>query len=325
MSENELLERALKLAEELSSTTIKLKETEIRLGEEQNECNRLRHSLSEREKDFSFYTDENNKVIAKLMDDIIVLKGEKQQIPIIMEENKNDTAIIITCYNESRFIKRQWELIKRFHKEPVDIIIVDNSTGSEATEQIKYYNKEMGCIYLKTNASSKNGSESHAFSLNLSYHIYKNDYKYILYLDHDAFPTREFSIKEMIGDKIMVGMGQRKGDIEYFWAGCVMWNNEAIDRNLVNFACSHELGLDTGGLLYRVIEAYGKEKCSFLNERHVQNPNFNKSMYDFYAEINDGMFCHFIDGSNWNPEGALGHEERLNSLLNILEEKTKTQ
>ena len=273
-----------------------------------NEKNRL-HSENLDIKTRLFLEEANHKEITnKLIQEISILKKEQAPLPIKVKENMNDTAIIITCYNESRFIKKQVDLIRRFHKEHVNIIIVDNSTCGETTEQIKYYNKEMGCIYMKTNASSKNGSESHAFSLNLSYHVYKNDYKYIAYFDHDLFVTREFSIKEMIGDNIMIGMGQRKGDIEYFWAGCVMWDNDAIDRNLVNFACSNELGLDTGGLLYRVIETYGKEKCAFLNEQHVQNPNFNKSMYNFYSSINDGMFLHWISGSNCNKEGDFHFE-----------------
>jgi hypothetical protein len=285
-----------------------------------NENNRLKSENLDKETKLFLQGVKNKEVTNRLITEISVLKKEQSQLPVTIKENMTDTAIIITCYNESRFIKKQVDLIRRFHNEQVDIIIVDNSTDSETVDQIKYYNKEMGCIYMKTNASSKNGSESHSFSLNLSYHIYKNDYKYIMYLDHDAFPTHEFSIKEMIGDNIITGMGQRKGEIEYFWPGCVMWNNEAIDRNLIDFSCSHDLGLDTGGLLYRVIEAYGKEKCPFLNEKHVQNPNFNKSMYDFYSEINDGMFLHMVNGSNWNP--SEGHDERINSLLNILESKT---
>lgn len=319
----DLLNEALKLAEELSATTIKLKETEMKLGEEQNEGNRLRARIEDIKKEQEIRNKEQESIYTKLINEISILKGEKHQEPIIMEENKNDTAIIITAYNESRFIKKQVDLIRRFHKDPVDIIIVDNSDDPSAVEQIKYYNKELGCLYLKTNASSKNGSESHSFSLGLSYHVFKNNYRFILYIDFDCFPIREFSIKEMLNDKIMTGVGQNKDGIEYFWPGFVLFDNGVIDRNLIDFSCNHDLRLDTGGNLHSVISTYGKDKCPFIPEIHVQNPNFNKSMYNFYADINNGGFMHFIGGSGWNKEGDLNHDERISSLLNILEEKTR--
>ena len=90
-------------------------------------------------------------------------------------------------------------------------------------------------------------------------------------------------------------------------------------KKLIDFSTSNELGLDTGGLLFMVLERYGNESAVFFNEVHVQNPYFNKSMYNFYAMINNGMFLHCINGSNWNPSES--HEERTNSLLNIIEEK----
>ena len=261
----------------------------------------------------------------KLVDEISSLKqGGSSQKPIIMEENRPDTCIIIIVYNTSRFIKKQVELIRRFHKEPIDIIIVDNSFDPEVVEAIKYYNNtELKCRYLKTDATSRNGSDSHGFALNLSYLTFKEDYKYIAYTDHDLFVTREFSVKELLGDKIMVGMGQRRGDLEYFWPGCLAFNNDAIDRSLICFSPSHELKMDTGGFLHRIIDRYGKDKTAFFNEIHVQNPDFNKSMYNFYSSIHDGLFYHALNGSAWNKDENTGHDERINSFMNIIEEKTK--
>lgn len=324
MGEKDLLLESLKLAKELHDVTIKLKETELKLGEEHNEGNRLRSRLAEREKDLAFYTTEYNKTLEKLMNEISDLKGvQYHQQPIRMEENRPDTAIIVIVYNTSKFIKKQVELIRRFHKDPVDIIIVDNSFDGEVVEAIKYYNNtELHCRYLKTDATSRNGSDSHGFALNLSYLTFKDDYKYIAYFDHDLFVTREFSVRELLGDKLMVGMGQRRGDLEYFWPGCLAFDNNEIDRNIIDFAPSHELKTDTGGFLHRVIDKYGKDKTAFFNEIHVQNPNFNKSMYNFYSSINDGLFLHALNGSGWNKEENGGQDERINSFLNIVEEKT---
>lgn len=313
-------DKALKLAEELSETTIKLKETELKVCGLQDENNRLNDEIKVREKEIVDLDTKSKNEIDRLTNEIFSIKNNLAPIPIIMEENRPDTAIVIITYNNSQLIKKQIECIRWFCKDVADIIIVDNSTDGDTIAAIKYYNDtELHCKYLKTDATSKNGSDSHSFSANLAYLKFKDDYKFFMCLDFDCFPVKPFSIKEMLGGKIMAGMGQRKGDLEYFWPGCMMWDNEQIDRNLVNFATNHELKLDTGGLMFRVIEKYGKEKCPFFNEIHVQNPNFTKTMYNFYAEINDGMFMHFINSSNWNP--TEGHQERMNSLLNLLEEK----
>lgn len=230
------------------------------------------------------------------------------------------TAIVIITYNTAQLIQKQVELIRRFCKDEHDIIIVDNSTHVDVSEAIVYYNNTMQCKYYKTHSSSMNGSDSHAFACNWAYHTFANSYDYFFYLDHDNFPIKEFSIKSLLENKIMVGMGQNKQGIEYFWAGCVMWDNTKIDHTLINFSTNLELALDTGGMLYKVIERYGKEKCTFMDEIPHQNPNFNKSMYNFFVLINNGMFFHMLNGSGWNPSEA--NEERINSLLNILNEKT---
>jgi hypothetical protein len=57
----------------------------------------------------------------------------------------------------------------------------------------------------------------------------------------------------------------------------------------------------------------------FFDEKYYENPHFKKTMYNFYATINDDMFMHFINSSGWNK--IEGNEERINSLINILEER----
>lgn len=240
---------------------------------------------------------------------------------------KHDIGIIIVTYNSAAFIKKQVELIRRFSIDPVDIIIVDNSTDDSVVRAILYYNEELGCRYLKTYASSTNGSDSHAFAANLAYTKYRDDYKMFFFLDHDCFPIKPFSIRQMLDGMAMVGVGQNKGGIEYFWPGCVMWKSGAEIAPMIDFSPNKELQLDTGGGLHHIVEKFGVAgrieggKCRFLNEEHVQNPNFNKGMYNFYVFINERMFMHFINGSSWNPSEA--NEERINSLLNILNEITK--
>lgn len=229
-------------------------------------------------------------------------------------------GIVIITYNVHYLLLKQVELIRKFCKDEFKIIVIDNSSLSHEAKSIRYHALNLGCEYIRTQASSVNGSDSHAFAANLSYNIVKNDYNYLFYLDHDCFPTKEFSVKEILENKVMAGIAQVK-DKKYLWPGCLMIHNYPTIRDLVDFSPCHEFRLDTGGKLYKVIDFYGEENCLFFDEVHVQNKDFNKSMYNFYSDINNGMFMHFINGSNWNESND--NRERINSLLNILETLTK--
>ena len=232
---------------------------------------------------------------------------------------ENKVGIVIVTYNlDARIFLLQIEGIKKFCKDDFEIRVIDNSSNPEMSRAIKYHAENLSLSYIRTSASSINGTDSHAFSANVSYSFVRNTYDYLFYLDHDCIPVKPFSIVEILKDKIMAGLGQGK-EIPYFWAGCVMWNNKDIDRDLINFSPNHQFKIDTGGELWKVIDIYGKDKCTFFDEIPTQNPDFTEGFYNFYAMIHDGTFMHFINSSGWNPSEK--QTERLNSLLNIAKQK----
>lgn len=229
------------------------------------------------------------------------------------------TFVIIT-YNISNLIKLQCECIAKFCKDPYEILVVDNSSDVKIAEDIKYFASLCAeTTYIKTNASSLNGSASHAFASGVAYSKVK-DHPWIAFLDHDIFPVREFSVIETLGDKIIAGIGQAKGDKTYMWPGALLLHNDKIEKDMVDLSPNHSFFMDTGGNTYKIIDFYGKHACIFFDEIYEQNPNFTKTHRNFYAMINAGMFCHFIGGSNWDK--LSDHEERINSLINIIKEKT---
>lgn len=234
---------------------------------------------------------------------------------------EDKVGIIIVTYNNADLIVKQVECIKKFCKDTYDIVIIDNSTDEKVIDAIKYYNKALKCLYFKTQASSLNGSSSHAFACNLAYNKLQDRYKYIFYLDHDNFPVKPFSVAEILKDKVIAGLGQGSGEKKYFWAGCVMFDNSLIERSLVDLSPNNQYKLDTGGNLYKVIDKYGEDKCVFFNESYHQNPDFTESFYNFYSMIHNEGFMHFVNSSNWNKISK--NKERINSLLNILNKKIK--
>lgn len=226
-------------------------------------------------------------------------------------------GIVIITYNiSSELFALQIEAIRKFCKDDFEIMVIDNSTDMKMSVGIQYHAGQLAIPYKKTMASSYDGSDSHSFAANFSYLMLKDHFDAMFYLDHDCLPIKPFSVIEILGeDKIMAGIGQH--DL-YMWPGCVMWRNDKIDKELISFNPDHERRLDTGAGLSKVIEKYGKENCIFFNEVYEQNPNFT-GKYNYYALINDGMFLHVVNSSNWS--GEMRHEERINSMVNLLREK----
>ena len=226
------------------------------------------------------------------------------------------SAIISIVYNQSELIMRQTKMYRKFCKEPVDFIIIDNSNIPEVTQSIKYHNAD--CIYHKTSTPHGQPSLSHAFAANFAYSLYKDSYDYLLWTDHDLFPIKPFSIEEMLGEKWIVGLEQIRKHIKYLWGGFIIINNKEIPREYIDFypANVDNVQLDTGGEFYRIIKEY-PDMIGYVDEEHIENHLCKDHFYNFYAML-DKRFMHFINGSNW--AGIKNFEQRQNSLLNILDE-----
>lgn len=235
------------------------------------------------------------------------------------------TAIIIIVFNISNLISTQIKLINKFCKDiEFDIIVIDNSNKIEISSIIEKHTTDNGCQYIKTPEAPCDFSQSHAFACNFAYSLLKNKYDYVFFLDHDNFPIGNFSVSEILTNEIIAGIGQSCISKNYFWPGCVMINNK-INSNLVDFSVNPNLGLDTGGNLYKIIDVYGIHNCIFFDQIDIKNTLFDGKSYNNYNIITAPIsmaqqitFMHFINASNWNK--IICNEDRINSLLKILDE-----
>lgn len=234
------------------------------------------------------------------------------------------TAIIIVAFNNADLIIKQAQCISKFYKSEYDIFIIDNSTIPESIAAVRYHAHNSGCCYIKHDNNSASPSISHANACNFGCNgVNKNMYRYILLLDHDNFMVKPMHVSEVLGDKIMAGMLQTRNGINYFWPGCLMWDLSKIGSTAIDFSTDPVKGLDTGGAIHKLIlDNGGLQNFVCLNEVHVKNKLFCKSFYDFYSSINEGMFMHFLNASNW--ANAEANQERLNTLYMILDGKINT-
>lgn len=228
-----------------------------------------------------------------------------------MQLENSKVGIVVVTYNCEQIFLKHVEKIKKHCKDPFELIVIDNSTEQKTIDFISYHSIRLGLTYVKSKASSINGSQSHAFAANLSQVMFKNKFSHFLYLDHDCFPVKDFSVIKTLGEeKTMAGIGQGKLKT-YLWPGCLMFKSDVE----IDFSPNHEFKLDTGGNIYKSIEA-NPSGVRYFNETYSENPEFNKNFYSFYSLINNETFLHFINASNWNNKND--HQERINSLLNLL-------
>lgn len=229
------------------------------------------------------------------------------------------TVIVIITFNiKSEIFILQVEALKKYCQDDFVIEVFDNSDNHEIAEAIRYHSERLCLPYTKTMSSVGNASESHAWAANLSYSLLRDKYDYFFYLDHDCIPVEEFSVVGILSDKLYAGIAQNAKT--YLWPGCFMFNNNQVEKHLIDFSPNHDFKLDTGGNTYKLVERYGKEKGVFFFEEYCQNHYYQKAAYNYYSLINK-TFIHFIAASNWaNIED---NDARINGLIAIVKEKTQ--
>jgi len=230
-------------------------------------------------------------------------------------------GIVIVVYNlDSRIFILQIEAIRKFCKDDnYWILIYDNSDDPDKAEAIRYHAQLLKVnAYRRTHAESGDYSRSHAFSASMAFRDIHKEHDYLFFLDHDCLPVKPFSVVDILGqDIVMAGLGQGLKDHTYFWPGCVMWNNNIVDKELINFY--PEPPLDTGAGLREVIKEYGEDKCIFFDESYWGNPYYTEGKYNYYSMLHNCTFMHFVNSSNWNT--IPDNDRRINSLITIAKQK----
>lgn len=256
-----------------------------------------------------------------------------------MQSKRNRIAIATVAFHSPALASKLVQLVDRYCTDKtneilIDFILYDNAT-TEYSEtiskycEVMYFTQHSNKLNLrvmnkKTYSSPVQGldvnnpSISHALALNDIYQTLcaspESEYLSILFLDHDCFPIKPFSIHEMLSGVILAGVAQMKSKL-YPWAGCLAIDLVTINlcglTNSIDFMVNEELGLDTGGELYKLIEEFENlDSFNFMSEKPESDYN-----------IIDNTFMHFVNGSNWKNQQD--HEQRLAELFNILNQKTQ--
>lgn len=215
------------------------------------------------------------------------------------------TAII--TFNTSAYLVRQFQLFEKYIGGY--IVVVDNSSNSNAAKEIEEICEKYGRQYIRLNNQEGDASRSHALALNEAYWLLNIPYDVLMLADHDIFPVNYFNVPDFMKDLVIAGVPQIRGEITYLWAGLVLINNLKVDKKLIKFDTSE--GLDTGGKLHRLLKTLPETAYKYLDEFQKKTTEGHE-----YSLIGD-KFIHLLNGSNWR--GDLEHEKRVNSILKLLQ------
>jgi glycosyltransferase involved in cell wall biosynthesis len=229
------------------------------------------------------------------------------------------TGIITVAFNSSKLIEYQIKCVKKYCTDNHEFIVVDNSNNNDESEKIKNVCFENNIRFIRTNYdltnSFNNPSNNHGMALNYVYKLLKNEFDYLLFIDHDLFPIKNFSVEEILGDNIIAGHEQIISNIKYFWPGFIILSK--LDEE---FDFTPVVGLDTGGKLSSFI-AKNANKSLTIKHKHVpiDLKIDNYYMHEFYDDLHNGTFMHFIKASNWCNVSAEIFNLRQNHLFGVLD------
>ncbi len=233
----------------------------------------------------------------------------------------HDTVILTIAFDHPELISAQIELIKRTCRGGYVHMIADNSPDRSVRAEIKHaveaFSDPQFIYYSLPLEQVYDSSRSHGTALNYVYdHIISSldDAVYLLTIDHDIFPFKEFSVKEMLGEQDFYGLPQTREEKWYLWPGFSAWR---IDRVRPDFMPVP--GLDTGGGSYeRIFKDLSMSDHDLATERYVDiydhiversdKKDIERTPQNSIVSVIGDSWVHLIDGGDRDGTGLRGYK-----------------
>lgn len=240
----------------------------------------------------------------------------------------SDFAFVTLSFNVPDFMPWLFATVAKFCGEPYDFVVCDDSTDATASERIKAWCEGRAQFYRlpAPTPDAQVGSLRAVQAIQHAYEIVRDRYDRLAFLDHDIFPIRPFTFESVTQGAEFAGTAQsafppRIDDPRrYFWPGLLFFQNRPEYRPHIDLGGAPELGFDTGGGTWKMIERVGRDRCRFIAHSPVENPYFRGGVYHWYPVYDDGGWIHFLNGSGWNWPESENQVERLSTLFHILGE-----
>ena len=244
--------------------------------------------------------------------------------------------IYSTHYIKPEFIELQHDQFKKYCKDQYELVIVNNGKDEQLENEIRNecIRLKLRCIDFEKNPNVPLFcSQHHTVSLEnvLVNHIKKDETKNLtVILDNDVFAFREFSFIDIMNGKKVAGLYQQRsyGGIEHeYLASIFMAFYNDVDMS--DFSFFNGIG-DTGCGTFILVKRYESEfvkhtaaidieKDFVFTDNKKQHPYLEK----YRSQIIHDCFIHYYRGSNWSESDPNYHEEKMNFLIDFLQDDTK--
>lgn len=214
---------------------------------------------------------------------------------------------------------RQYESMKKFIKdEDWEFIVLNNTAIIAPTrrKRIKEICKELKvkCKDVRFRSFISGASYITGWSLNWAYHRFcrwEKDTIHVM-IDSDMFFIKDFNFNEYLGDNDLVGVHQRRENVDYLWNGIYfLRGGEIPDKNHFDIRLTTVDGVrtDCGGRTHYWLKRNPDLKIKFIehtchNDVSKSNllPESLRADYDpkFNFQFLEDFILHYRGASNWS-------------------------
>ena len=219
--------------------------------------------------------------------------------------------IILSTFNRPDLLSLQVKLLKKFFMGDYEIIVLHDSRNNDYVEEFKEICSTLEVVFYHHNSIfGKTPSVYHGEVLQWFYdEIIQKKYidDVILILDHDIFLIETFDLLQYLDNYDIIGLLQKRGDVDYIWPGLISFKNTVIKNIKFDFFPGVYLGqtLDSGGGTFYLLKEpkikYKSTNCEYptnYNDINLLDKEINLG-YGFELHL-DNKFLHFRNACGWH-------------------------
>jgi hypothetical protein len=221
-------------------------------------------------------------------------------------------SVYVTHYKFINLLKLQYEKIKRFCKEEVDYIVINNGVDESFVNNVTDICKELNLKEIKIKHSDDRilyTAIDHKTALQYCYdnYISKDDADIRVVMDSDIIPFDTFSFIEMLGDGDIAGIKMHLSNSIYIASFISIFSKNV---NLSGLNLHQKIEFDSG---LPMTDLVSKHKTTFL--KHTAPMQEKEAAYvfrnaevgkikpynpNFWVQFINGSLLHYYRGSSWD-------------------------
>lgn len=214
--------------------------------------------------------------------------------------------LVTIAFNNPKVIELQNHYIKKHLVGNIHRIVVDNSSNTERSEQIKEIceRDRIGYVRLHKNRMEIFGNYNHGTAVNWTYrHIVKPRGAWGFgFIDHDIFPVQDINIAQILKKQPIYGAQRKWNDLWYLSAIISFFKTSFVEDKQFDFMPITINGtyLDTGGGNWLTMyKNMNENELKFMSNYTVNFKEGNDRYEDKIELFDDEKWVHTINGSYW--------------------------